>query len=147
MMKHKETYRVLLERRAVLAIRELRSVLRKVGKTSDGEVLLVGIARADSFLGLEYKRPKRPNVRLARIQSCDAERFASETHLLHCAEDIGLSVSVPVRTHTEVNLPRVLVRLECLRDTCRPSFESNQSLNNPNIEVPRVRALANTSVP
>ena len=84
------THPVLLERRAVRAVRELRSGLRKLGETRDGEVLLVRVGRREDVLGL-----------------------------LDGVEDVRLAVVVAVRADAEVDLARVLVRLERLGDTCQ----------------------------
>ena len=82
------THPVLLERRAVRAVRELRSGLGELGETRDGEVLLVRVGRREDVLGL-----------------------------LDGVEDVRLAVVVAVRADAEVDLARVLVRLERLGNT------------------------------
>ena len=84
----RNTYRALLQRHAVRAVRELSGSLGELGETGDGEVLLVRVRLGEDLLSL-----------LDRVQ------------------DVRLAVVVAVRADAEVDLARVLVRLERLGDT------------------------------
>ena len=79
------TYAVLLERGALRAVRELRRGRSELGQARNGEVLLVRVRLGEDLL-----------------------------RLLDGVQDIRLAVVVAVRADTEVNLARVLVRLERL---------------------------------
>lgn len=82
------THRFGQKGRAVGTVREFGRGLGELGKTRDREVLLVRVLLDEDLL-----------------------------RLLHGVEHVRLPVLIPVRADTEVDLARVLVRLERLGDT------------------------------